>query len=205
MVPHLRVAHALFGAGGQRYHVVVESEGTDEVECEVEHTQHLVFHLIGAAEDVGVVLGEAAHTHGAVQGAAALVTIDGAKLAEAQGQVAVAAQGRLVDHDVEGAVHGLQEVLLALHIHGRVHGVAVEVEVAAGLPQVGAADVRRVDEVVAALAVQLAPVVFGNGANHRALRVPDNQAGADLLVGAEETKLASQAPMVPLLRLLQPG
>ena len=140
-----------------------------------------------------------------MQGATALVTIDGAKLAQAQGQITVAAQGRLVDHDVEGAVHGLEEVLLALHIHGRIHGVTVEVEVPAGLPQIGPSQMRRIDQVVAALAVQLAPVVFGNGANHRALGVPDNQAGADLLVDAEEAELASQAPVVPLLRLLQPG
>ena len=61
---------------------------------EVEHAQDLVLELVGAAEDVRVVLGEAAHAHEAVQHARALEAVDGAELGVAEGQLAVAAQPR---------------------------------------------------------------------------------------------------------------
>ena len=50
--------------------------------------------LVLAAEDVGVVLGEGAHPHDAVQGAGRLVAVAGAELGHAQRQVAVATSGR---------------------------------------------------------------------------------------------------------------
>ena len=59
---------------------------------EVEHAHDLGVELVGAAEEVGVVLGEAAHPHQAVQHARALEAVDGAELRVAERQLAVAAQ-----------------------------------------------------------------------------------------------------------------
>jgi hypothetical protein len=110
-----------------------------------------IFQLRGQAEQVGVVLREAAHAEESVQSAGSLVAVYRAQLGPAQGQVAVGLGAVLVEQAVEGAVHGLDLVLVALHLHGLEHVVAVEVEVARGLPQVQVRDVRSVQELVAGL------------------------------------------------------
>ena len=65
----------------------------------------------GGADDVRVVLREAAHAQEAVQHARLLVAVHGAQLRPAQRQVAVGALLVLVDHEVERAVHRLEEVV----------------------------------------------------------------------------------------------
>ena len=65
--------------------------------------------LIGADEQVGVVLGEAAHAGHAVEFAGLLEAIDGAELGQANRQIAVAALLGLVDLDVMRAVHRLEQ------------------------------------------------------------------------------------------------
>ena len=72
----------------------VEAEGLQDRGHEVQHAQDLRVELVGPAEEVGVVLGEAAHAHQPVQHAGALEAVDGAELGEAEGQLAVAAQLR---------------------------------------------------------------------------------------------------------------
>ena len=83
-------------------------------EHEVEQAAHLVAHLLGRAEDVGVVLGEAPDAHEAVDDAGLLVAVHGAELEEPQRQLPVAALARLEDQVVERAVHRLRVVVLAL-------------------------------------------------------------------------------------------
>ena len=67
----------------------------------------LVEDLVLGAEDVAVVLREAAHPHDPVQRAARLVAMALAELAVAHRQVAVAAQLRLEDQHVAGQFIGL--------------------------------------------------------------------------------------------------
>ena len=57
--------------------------------------RHLGLDLVLGAEDVAIVLGEAAHAHDAVQRAGRLVAVAGAELAIAHRQVAVAVQAQL--------------------------------------------------------------------------------------------------------------
>ncbi len=77
--------------------------------------------------------------------------IDGAELGEADGQVAVAAELRFVNQDVAGTIHGLELVFGFFDFDRAEHVVPVKTRVAAGLPEIEAHDVRRVDEVVTAL------------------------------------------------------
>ena len=93
--------------------------------------------LIARAKDVGVVLGEAAYAQEAVEHARALVAIDGAEFGEAEGQLAITAQARLVDQNVAGAIHGLELVVGLFDFHGAKHIFAIEIGVAAGVPQIG--------------------------------------------------------------------
>ena len=78
MFPRFQVAHVLFRTGGKGDGVVGEAEGIQKLESQLQHAAYLFLHLLRAAEYVGVVLGEAAHPHKAVQYTAALVAVDGA-------------------------------------------------------------------------------------------------------------------------------
>ena len=92
-MPVFVAADVFFLVGGvaQRYLclVVVKFQSLEDVEDDIHHLEELVFDLLGGAEDVGVVLREAAHAGQAVELAALLVAVYGAKLGQALGQVAV--------------------------------------------------------------------------------------------------------------------
>ena len=62
--------------GGELDLELLEAEGFEDGFGEVDAGFDLVFDLFGGAEDVGVVLREAAHAEQAVHGAAAFVAID---------------------------------------------------------------------------------------------------------------------------------
>ncbi len=70
--------------------------------------QALGRHLLVGAEDMRVVLREAAHAHQAMQRAGRLVAMDVAEFRKADRQFAVGLQAMLEDLDVAGAVHRLQ-------------------------------------------------------------------------------------------------
>ncbi len=194
----------LLGLGGEVDVVALEAEGAQDVGHEIQHPQDLVLELVGAAEDVGVVLGEAPHPHETVQDARALEAVHRAELRPAIRQLAVAAQPRLVDGQVERAVHRLQLVLDVLDLDRRVHVGPVVLGVAARLPQIQPRDVGRVDEVVAAPEVLLAPVVLDLLADEAALRVPEHEPSARLVGDREEVQLAAEPAMVTPFGLLQP-
>ena len=201
-LPLLVGAGRLLRPGREVDVVAVEAEGAQDVRGEVEHAQDLVLELVGAAEDVRVVLREAAHAHQAVQHARALEAVDGAELRPAIRQVAVAAQPRLVDRQVERAVHRLELVLDVLDLDRRVHVRPVEIGVPARVPEVELRDVRRVDDVVAAGVVLVAPVVLDLLADEAALRVPQHEPGAGLVGDREQVELAAELAVVAALGLL---
>jgi hypothetical protein len=92
--------------------VVVEAQALQDEQHQVQVGAELGLDLLRGDEQVGVVLGEAAHPGHAGQLPAFLKTVDGAELREAHRQVAVAARLGLVDLDVMRAVHRLEQVLL---------------------------------------------------------------------------------------------
>ena len=69
-------------------------------------------HLVVGAEQVGVILGEAAHAGHAAQFAGFLPAVDGAKLREAHRQVPVAVVVAGEDLDVVRAIHRLEQEAL---------------------------------------------------------------------------------------------
>ena len=83
-----------------------------------------------------IVLREAAHPQQAMEHARPFVSVDRSQFAIADGQIAVTAQMRLVDHDVERTVHRLELILAVFHFHGNEHVVAVIIDVAAGFPEI---------------------------------------------------------------------
>ena len=124
--------------------VLVESKCFHHGECEIDAGLDFRFNLLGHAENVRVILREAAHAQKAVKHAGALVAIHGAKLGEPHRKLAIAAQARFVNQDVPRAIHGLQLVVVFLDFHRAEHILAIKIGVAAGLPQFEAHDVRRI-------------------------------------------------------------
>src|SRR5712692_5209867 len=118
LVPHLVGAEPLLRPRREIDDRIGVAEGAQELHREVEDLPDLVLRLRGRAEDVRVVLREAAHALHPVERAAALVAVHRAELADAQRQLAVRVDLRLVDLDVTRAVHRLDpEALRAFVEH----------------------------------------------------------------------------------------
>ena len=166
------------------------------------HAAHdFALNLLRRAEDVGVILGKAAHAQQTVHHAGTLVTVHRAQLAVTLRQVAIRAHGIRIDEDVAGAVHGLHAIFRVVELHGSEHVLRVIAFMAAGLPQVHSEGVRRVDERIAAFEVLIAHPVFHLFADDAALGMPEDQSRSGQLLDAEQVKLLAQHAMVALLGL----
>ena len=196
--PLLHGADVVFGHGGQLYGVAQAKHGVHLVE-QADHVLDLVLHLLPGHEDVGVVLGEAAHAEQAVERAGQLVAVHQTQLAHPQGQVTVGVGLAGVDQHTAGAVHGLDGVILAVD-DGGVHVVLVVIPVAGALPQLTVEDHGGGDLHIAVALVDLAPVVDQGVLQHHALGQEEGEAGA--LVGEhEQAQLLAQLAVVALLGL----
>ena len=134
LVPELIRANAVGRAGGELVENLLEAEvGVDPVQ-QVDKGRDLGLNLVLGAENMGIVLGEAAHPHQAVQRAGLLVAVTGAELGQPQRQVAVALQALVVDLDVARAVHRLDRERALLRLGGE-HVVVEFLPVAGFLPQ----------------------------------------------------------------------
>ena len=97
--------------------VLIEAEGVQRVDGELQAVDDFVLDLLRRAEDVRVVLRESADAKQSVHHARALVAIDRAEFAQTHRQVAIAAQPVAVDQDVERAVHRLELVFGIVQLH----------------------------------------------------------------------------------------
>ncbi len=113
-VPALVRADALLGPRRDLVDDLGEAEVAVDLLQERREGDALGQDLILGAEDVAVVLHEAAHAHEPVQRARGLVAVAGAELAVAQRQLAVAPHALVVDEDVPRAVHRLDRVVAVL-------------------------------------------------------------------------------------------
>src|SRR6185503_17260376 len=159
LVPELVRTEPFLWPRGEIDRWIRVAEHAEELEREIEDLSDLLLRLFPRAEDVGVVLREAADAQHPVERAAALVAVHGAELADTHGQLAVRVDLRLEHLDVSRAVHRLDpEVLRTLVERERsVHVLAVLLEMPGALVDLLVRDVWRVDERVAALVVDLAP------------------------------------------------
>ena len=201
--PLLIRSNRLFRFGGQHDFKLGEIESSQQIEGQVENAVNFVLDLVGPAKDVRVVLSKTPHAHHTVEHASALIPVDSSQFAHAHRQVAVASQTCLVVHNVEGAVHRLEVILLAVDFGRGVHTLLVESQVTAGFPKRGLSDMGCVDQVISIGVVLLAPKLFEYRSNPCTLGMPDNQAWTDFLVYGEQIKLAPQYPMVTPFGLFQ--
>ena len=174
----------------------LEAEDRHDFLHEAQAGFELVLELFGRAEDVAVVLGEAAHAHEAVEFARLFLTVNGAELGVALRQVAVAARLRRVGHEVHRAVHGFEQKLPLLDADGFIHALRVVGIVAGGFIEVDGADVRRVEPLVAVVHEFGGDEFFQLCTDDRALGQEQGQAAADGGIDAEEFQLRTQLAMV---------
>ena len=209
LVPPLGGSHILVArrvAEAEPDAEVVKRQALEHLEREVDAALHLGLHLLVGAEDVGVVLREAADPRHAAEFARLLVAVDRAKLGQPQRQVLVAVRPGLVDHRVVGAVHRLEQVLLVIAHHDRLElAVGVVGIVAGDLVEVDLADVGRVDGLVAAGREFFADEGLERGPERRPLRHPEHEAGADERAGREQVELLAEHAVVAAAGLFEGG
>ena len=184
---------------------LVEVQGLEDVQDQVDDLLELLLDLVLAAEQVRIVLGESADAGQAVQLTGLLVAVHGAELGVAQGQVLVGVRGAAVDLAVVGAVHGLEHELLAFlrGMDGLEGILAVLGVVAGGHIEFLAADMRGDDLQIAVFGLLLPEEVLQGVAERRALREPQGQARAHALGEGEEFHLLADLAVVALLGLLE--
>ena len=197
LVPDLRPAHRLLRLRGEVHLKLRKPEGAQDVLRQVQHPFDLVGDLVREAEYVRVVLGEASHAEQAVHRAATLVPVHGTHLRPADRKIAVGEVAILVNGDVERAVHGLELVRLVLHVDGLVHVLGVKVGVAGGFPEISLADVRGVEQVVAALEVDVLPEPLNHVPHDGTFGVPEHETSAHFfLLDGEQVKVLADLPVV---------
>ena len=180
---------------------------------EVHRILDLLNDLLRGAEDVRIVLREAAHAEKSVAHAVLLVAVDGSEFRQTHRQIAVGTLLELIDLDVERAVHGLYVVFLDirvvartfLHLHAGEHAFLVKTEMPRSLPEIGAADVRGVNNFVSRLVMALAPVFLDGDADARTLGEPVREPGAYRFGDGEKLKLLAENAVVAAARLLFAG
>ena len=193
-------AHGVVRTGG-KFHMVFEAELLVHRVDEVHDADDFIGELVGAHEQVRVILGEATNAEQAVQRAAHFVTVHNAQFACANRQVAIAVRLRCVHEHAARAVHGLHAVLFFID-DGGVHVVFVVVPMARGLPQLLVHDERRGNLDVAGLAMDLAPVVDERVFQNHAVGKEEREAGS-LVAHHEEVHFAADLAMVALLGLFE--
>src|SRR5450756_1209717 len=127
-----------------------------------------------------------------------LVAIHGTQFSPPKWKITIAANLRLVDENMEGAVHRLEHVLVLIDLDRRVHVLLVEVPVARGFPELKICNVGSVDEFIPTLDVLSTPEILDLLANNGSLGMPENQSSAGLLLNAVEVQLLPQLAMVAL-------
>jgi len=206
-VPDVVAAGPRLGAVGELDRELREAEIAVDARQEVDEAPRLRLDLVLGAEDMRVVLHEAAHPHDPVQRARGLVAVARPELGHAQRQVAVALEPLVEDLHVAGAVHRLERVdglftgVLLVDLDDE-HVVLVLVPVARRLPQLAVHHLRRVDLDIAAALLLAAHVVLQRGVDVPAVRVPEDLARR-LLLHVKQVHLAAQTAMVAPLGLLE--
>ena len=181
-------------------------ERAQHLQGKVDGVHHFGLDLIRAAEDVGIIDGEAAHARQATEFAGLLIAIDLPELGQPHRQVAVRPQLAVIDLNMVRTVHGFEQVpvffavLLAFGIqrHGGELAVAVIRIVAAGLIEFEPSDVGRDHGQVAAIELFLLEEVRERLAHGCAFGQPQGQARPYLIAEGEQLQLAPELTVVAL-------
>ena len=211
----------------QAHPVVVHAKRAQDLLHQIEATGDFRCHLLGRAEQVGVVLGEPAHPGHAAEFAGLLPAIDGAELGQPNRKVAVRMVVAGEDPDVVRAVHRLEQVALVGSVRqtvdqggatrvlvgeffqhvafgdGRVLAFLIVREMAGRAVEVEFADVRSEHLRISLFVEFRSDELLQRAAHQRAFRFPQHQPLAHHLVDVKQAHLPAKSAVVALLRLLQ--
>mmetsp|Transcript_16138 Transcript_16138/g.20092 ORF Transcript_16138/g.20092 Transcript_16138/m.20092 type:complete len:224 (+) Transcript_16138:1056-1727(+) len=99
-------------------------------------------------------------------------------------------------------IHGLNLVLLVLHIHLIKHPLLIKIKMTTSLPQFNIRNMRRINNIVPIIHMRLPPKILNLRPHSTPLRMPKHQSTPRILLNRKQTQLRTQRPMIPLLRLL---
>ena len=195
LVPQLVGTGALGRSRGQVDDGIFESERGIGLPQHPDEIVDFVPDLVGAAEDVGVVLRKGAHPHQAGRHTGPLVAVQPGEIGVPDRQVAVGMVARGVHEAVAGTVHRLGREFPVVGVDGE-HLVPEMLVMAGGLPQAGFVDQRRNDFIVAVLPIQFPHVIGQRIVDTGAFR---EEEGRRRRVGMEheQPELPAQLAVVP--------
>ena len=190
-LPHRRVVDVLLVVVGvaqrEAVRVVLQTQDAIHLFHQVQDALDLLLHLGGiGAEDVGVVERHDAHAAHARELAGLLPAVHVAQLGDADGQLAVGVLGAHVHHDVAGAIHRTQDILLTFALHHRVHRIAEVVPVAGFDVELALGHGRRDDVLIAAFDLEILDPPLQLAADGGAGRQPDDVARTHFIDEVEE-------------------
>jgi hypothetical protein len=102
---------------------------------------------------------------------APLIPIHGPEFCPTERKISVAFRSIVVDHDVEGTIHGFQLIFQSFMKKRRIHGI-VKLRVPALMPDVELGYMRGIDNLITILKVFLVPEFLDNAPYGRALGMP---------------------------------
>ena len=199
-LPVLVASHAVLRAGGQ-LHMVFEAEQAVNAVDQVCHALDLIPDLLRHHEDMGIVLGKAAHPHQSVHLAGFFVAVYDSQLAHPQRQIPVGAGLGFIDQNTAGAVHGFDGEIFLVDDRG-VHIFLIMIPVAGGLPQMTAQHDGGGNLHITGLPVDFSPVIQQLIFQHHAVGKEERKSRA-FLPEHEQSQLFSQLSVVALFGFLQ--
>jgi len=157
-VPEGRITHEVLRTGGELHAEVEAKDGVSELD-QIKNTSDLLFDLIRAAEDVGIILDETTDTSETMESTAELIAVKNTEFSKTEGQFTIAASTVLEHQAVTRAVHRLKSphcirIIVTSDLEGE-HVLLVVLPVAADLPELAHVDVRGHDLIVATAEVLL--------------------------------------------------
>src|SRR5262245_2991499 len=198
LIPQRIRADPLGRPGGELDHDFLEAKVAVDRQDQIVDLEALFGELSVRAEDVRVILGEAAYAHQTVQRPRRLVAVHDAELGHPIRQFPVGPQAVLEDLDVAGAVHRLDGELALVLGHRGEHVFAEGLPMAGGLPQRLVQELRAVHFAIADRILPPAHVIDESLEQLPAFRMPEDDAGT-LLLEVEEVHLASELAVIALL------
>src|ERR1700677_1195886 len=197
------VGRAALFAGREKILEVIEVEGLHHPQRLIERLLEFALQLFGRAEEMRVVLREAAHAREPVQRTAALEAIDRAELGVADRQIAVRVTLIFIDEDVPRAVHRLEAKALALDLDRPEHAVRKVLEMTRGFVELLVHDVRRDHRLIAPLGETFADELLDDAAYERALGMPEDETAAGVLFDRIKVEFGAELTMIALRRFFE--
>ena len=185
--------------------LIQQTHSTQAVLGQIEALLELLLQLVGTQHQMALGDGELADADQTVHLAGILVAEQGGRLAQAHGQVAVAAAPVQEDLILERAGHGTQGKALLRLVHGVTHDehtVQIVIPVAGDLIQLALGHQGRLGQQIASLLLGVLHPALQQLDDPCALGQQDGQALTDAVHCGEILQLAAQLVVVALQRVL---